>query len=1093
MRLLRILAPVSCVLAVAAICPLPWSPVSAGAERILHRAFGEDRIFCRIYLDPHDAFTRVVPEPRASLALEGAIEANAMLSTINVNYIGFGSNPAAQTAFQAAVDLWRTQVASNVPIVIDAQFMDLGSGGLLGMAGSQAVKDFSGAPRAQTYYLLPLANKLAGTDLGPQFSTSSNITASFNSNPAVNWYFGTDGMVPSGKVDFESVVLHEIGHGLGFLGASNYTASTGVGSVGASDGSPYIYDTFVVDALTGGHLLFNNPAVYPNPGTALGNALRSDSLYWDGPNGKSANNGIRPKLYAPATYSSGSSYTHLDGNTYPAGNPNSLMRPSIQTAEANHSPGPIMLGMFADMGWSCNYTLDRSAITVPTAGGTVSVTLTTAANCPWTAATAAPFVTGLSPASGSTSAVVSMTVAAYSGVSPRVATVTIGSQALTITQNGTGPTMTLDRTALIFTGVSNGAGFTSSTPAQPVRLTQGGAGTVSWTASSNMPWLLVAAGSGTPGAQASGTRSAMLNISVQFAPGLAPAQTGTITLSLTGAGNVAGPITVTLRTLPYGTSVAPVGYFDTPLTGTTGIAGSLPVTGWALDDVAVTRVRILRDPVAGEPAGAKVYIGDSVFIDGARPDVQGQYPSLPRNTRAGWGYLMLTNFLPNGGNGTFVVYAYADDAEGHATLLGSKTITCDNASSMAPFGAIDTPAQGQVIGGVFLNAGWVLAPGNRFADPPDGGTVNVLVDGAVLGSPGGWAARSDITGLFPVAQYAGVNKAVAGFGLDTTAMTNGVHQIAWIVTATAGGTSGVGSRYFTVSNGSLVLDPNAVAAVSPSTVIAARPALDVPRSAALRLDSALMLAAEIDAAPADLSAVQGRRGFDLDTPLVHYASTGGRAIVQSEELDRIELHLSAGSRHRYTGYLRTGDGVAPLPIGSQLDAASGAFTWMPGVGFVGRYDLVFVRWAGGRAVARQDVRVVLHPKGSNRVGPQTIVDRPAASAHGRGPVITGTSFVLGGWAADLDSTVDRGVDTVHVWAYPVTGAGGHDEPVFLGSAVYGGARPDVAAVYGDRFTDTGYGLIVHGLAPGTYDVAVFAYSTVREDSASAKVVRVTVR
>ncbi len=656
------------------------------------------------------------------------------------------------------------------------------------------------------------------------------------------------------------------------------------------------------------------------------------------------------------------------------------MTPRINTAEAIHTPGPIMLGMFADMGWGsnagaqCSYALDRSAATVPAAGGAVSVTLSTTAVCPWTAATAAAFVTGISPASGSTSAVVSMTVAAYSGVSPRVATVTIGSQALTITQNGTGPTMTLDRTALIFAGVLNsaGAGFTSSTGAQAVRMTQGSAGTVSWTASSNVPWLLVAAGSGTPGAQASGTRSATLNISVQFTPGLAPSQTGTITLSLTGAANVAGPITVTLRTLPYGTSVAPVGYFDTPLTGTTGIAGSLPVTGWALDDVEVTRVRILRDPVAGEPAGAKVYIGDGVFIDGARPDVQAQFPSLPRNTRAGWGYLMLTNFLPNGGNGSFTLYAYADDAEGHATLLGTKTITCDNLSSPAPFGAIDHPMQGEVIGGVFLNAGWVLSPGNnRFANGAQGGTVNVLVDGAVLGSPSGWAARSDITALFPVAQYAGVNKAVAGFGLDTTTLTNGVHQIAWIVTATSGGTSGVGSRFFTVSNGSLVLNSNAVAAVSPGNVIASRAALEMPRAAALRMDSALTLAAEIDAAPADLSAVQGRRGYDLDMPFVRYASTGGRAIIQSEEIDRIELHLSSGGRHHYTGYLRTGDGVAPLPIGSELDVASGAFTWMPGVGFVGGYDLVFVRWAGGRAVARQDVRVVLNPKGSNRVGPQT--------------------------------------------------------------------------------------------------------------------------
>ena len=110
--------------------------------------------------------------------------------------------------------------------------------------------------------------------------------------------------------------------------------------------------------------------------------------------------------------------------------------------------------------------------------------------------------------------------------------------------------------------------------------------------------------------------------------------------------------------------------------------------------------------------------------------------------------------------------------------------------------------------------------------------------------------------------------------------------------------------------------------------------------------------------------------------------------------------------------------------------------------------------------------------------------------------MVGPSFVLAGWAADLDSTVDRGVDTVHVWAYPATpstGSGQAADPIWIGAATYGGARPDVAAVYGDRFLKTGYGLTVQGLAPGTYDLAVFAYSTVTGGFVPAKTVRVTVR
>jgi hypothetical protein len=36
---------------------------------------------------------------------------------------------------------------------------------------------------------------------------------------------------------------------------------------------------------------------------------------------------------------------------------------------------------------------------------------------------------------------------------------------------------------------------------------------------------------------------------------------------------------------------------------------------------------------------------------------------------------------------------YAQDVEGLTTLLGTRTMTCANASATLPFGAIDTPTQ----------------------------------------------------------------------------------------------------------------------------------------------------------------------------------------------------------------------------------------------------------------------------------------------------------------------------------------------------------------------------------------------------------------
>ena len=77
---------------------------------------------------------------------------------------------------------------------------------------------------------------------------------------------------------------------------------------------------------------------------------------------------------------------------------------------------------------------------------------------------------------------------------------------------------------------------------------------------------------------------------------------GTITLTVTGASNTPGPIAVTLTLIPNGTSTNPFGVVDTPADNTTGVTGAIPFTGWALDDVEVTRVMICRAAFGTEVA-----------------------------------------------------------------------------------------------------------------------------------------------------------------------------------------------------------------------------------------------------------------------------------------------------------------------------------------------------------------------------------------------------------------------------------------------------------------------------------------------------------
>jgi hypothetical protein len=541
-----------------------------------------------------------------------------------------------------------------------------------------------------------------------------------------------------------------------------------------------------------------------------------------------------------------------------------------------------------------------SATTLTQTGGTGPVTfaVTGGALPPGLTLSSAGAVTGLPTQAGAFTFAVTATQA--NGCT--------GSRAYALTV-AAAPVMGLDKAALVFGASSNGTALVSKTGAQGVRLTQTGAGTVTWTAATNKPWLTVS--------PASGSGSADLTISVAFAPGLTATQTGSITLTFAGAGTAAASIGVTFNVAAD--AAAPFGAFDTPADGTPGVTGSVAVTGWALDDIDVTGVRVLRDPVAGETPGQLVFIGNAVFIEGARTDVQAAYPALPRNARAGWGYLMLTNFLPNHGNGTFTLRAIADDADGHATLLGSKTITCTNATAIRPLGAIDTPEQGQTIGGAaYVNFGWVLAAqptaSGRFI-PFDGSTIQVFVDSVSIGTPASYNnARADIQGLFP--GYANTDGAVGVKFLNTTTLANGLHTIFWVATDNMGSTAGIGSRYFRVSN-------------SGAALVAAPPGASVIESG---------------------TAIVAVHGFDANTAAdVVAPDSGGIRTVRVAPLGRVAITLDpVHAATAYRGYELIDGQSMPLPIGSTLDARTGEFLWMPGLAFGGTHHLVFIRATDGR-------------------------------------------------------------------------------------------------------------------------------------------------
>jgi hypothetical protein len=494
------------------------------------------------------------------------------------------------------------------------------------------------------------------------------------------------------------------------------------------------------------------------------------------------------------------------------------------------------------------------------------------------------------------------------------------------------PQIVLNKTRFNFGYIKNGA----SPCVQTLYIYNGGGGTLNWTVEADASWINLHPSHGFGGGPVTIAINT-LGLSTGF-------YEGTIMVSDPDVANSPQTAVIYLTVKNGYQDEKLFGVFATPEDGTIGVTGSIAVTGWALDDTCVESVKIYRGV-----NGGLAFIGDAVFVEGARPDVEQAFPDYPNNSRAGWGYMMLTNFLPNQGNGTFTIYAKATDNQGNEVTLGNKTITCDNANAVKPFGAIDTPAQGgEAFGTKYRNSGWALTPQPNKV-PVDGSTIRVFIDGVLVDNTNYNLYRSDIANFFP--GYANANGAWAYLDFDTTAYANGVHTIAWSVTDNAGNTDGVGSRYFSIQNfggassSSVQGTPGITTAPEHKWQARYTPGKHIP------LDDFV-----------DPIAV--KRGYnEKEESQVILPNGDGVNTLEAKELERIEIRLGGPI---YTGHMVVGDKVQVLPIGSSLDSQRGIFYWQLSPAFLGSYDLEFIvrKWTG--ELLRKKVRVTVTPKFANQ-------------------------------------------------------------------------------------------------------------------------------
>lgn len=258
----------------------------------------------------------------------------------------------AIAAFEYATSIWETHIQSSVPIRVNALW-DGQEGNTLGSAGPTQISTVPTAAggEPETWYAIAQASAMTGIDRIEQIAgVEYDINVTMNSNFA-DWYFGTDENTPQGQIDFVTVVLHELGHGIGFIGSVSADEEIAEWGFGGGDNPTYpiIYDRPVVD---GDQNQIINESVYTNPSTGLYQAVTGDrgGVFFAGDVTRQVYLGADVPLYAPEPWQPGSSYSHLDLFTF-TNTENELMRPQINRANAVHTPGPVFCGMLDDWGW----------------------------------------------------------------------------------------------------------------------------------------------------------------------------------------------------------------------------------------------------------------------------------------------------------------------------------------------------------------------------------------------------------------------------------------------------------------------------------------------------------------------------------------------------------------------------------------------------------------------------------------------------------------------------------------------------------------------------------------------------------------------
>jgi len=245
-------------------------------------------------------------------------------------------NATQKPPTEYALAIWSDNLAGTVPVRINVDSKDLGNTGIIGQSWRMTMAQNTGqvpTSPTDTWYPGALWNQLVG------YSALSGYNIKLEMNSQFSFYYGTSGNPSYSQIDWITTMLHEVNHGLGFFPICQ---SNGSYSANSATPNPGIFDRQLFQGIDGPCLVDLSQA----DRAAL---VKSNNLYAGAPDSHLlAAHGSRVKMYAPTSYSSGSSCSHWDSyQTF-----TTFMKYYIDWGWKWHTVTTREMGIFLDMGWT---------------------------------------------------------------------------------------------------------------------------------------------------------------------------------------------------------------------------------------------------------------------------------------------------------------------------------------------------------------------------------------------------------------------------------------------------------------------------------------------------------------------------------------------------------------------------------------------------------------------------------------------------------------------------------------------------------------------------------------------------------------------